>query len=144
MTRREKISDKLIDITPAFVFRIYHFFRDLFYNLKWAWQRAMHGYCDKDWFDLPDWFMGTMPKLLYRLKKYGNSYPIGFESKEEWNEVLNEMQICLSKMDLDGEYNQVTIDGNVVESWQKTYENCSQYKERFFELFNKYFYYLWD
>ena len=73
-----------------------------------------------------DWFMHTIPLMLEQLRDTGMSYPLGFKDKDEWKAVLTEMIEYAKKM---GSKDPIVADYN---------------KDKFFEMFSKYFYYLWD
>ena len=42
--------------------------KGFFKNLKWAWQRATKGYCEKDVWNIDSWFLSIIPYMLEELK----------------------------------------------------------------------------
>lgn len=52
--------------------RVKRFFR----HCKWAYQRAVYGYCDRDTWDIGPWFLGVMPGMLDQFADNLHSYPV--------------------------------------------------------------------
>lgn len=100
-----------------------------------------NGYDEYATWETFDWFIGVMKEILthYKEKSFGTPYvldapkldPYSDEyeklNQKEWNNILNEMLSLLNKMGEDEEEH-----------------NRNAAKDRFFELFAKYFYNLWD
>ena len=65
-------------------------------SLKWAWQRATKGYCEKDVWNIDSWFLSIIPCMLEELKnnhmgflgilKYGESG----KTYEEYSKLVTE------------------------------------------------------
>lgn len=118
-------------------------------NFRVRCQRFKRGWAYGDVWDMDAWFMRTIKPMLIHLKYNGISYPIEFKDRSEWVAVLDEMIDCLDSMDEDyclkslgfDDYKRTTRDG-----WDRiciaTMMEGS--KNRFFELFSKYFFDLWD
>ena len=74
--------------------------KDFFRSLKWAWQRATKGYCDRDAWDLDDFYTRLFVVTLRNLgmncisspEKYCANSPKGDEL-QVWRERLFEMSI---------------------------------------------------
>ena len=61
--------------------------RSFFRKIKWAWQRAKYGYCDRDLWNL-DYTLGNyIAGSVYRLSKITHGYPHGI-SEIDWNNIL--------------------------------------------------------
>lgn len=101
-------------------------------ELVYAWQRAWKGYDESYWYGLDSTFVELYISLLTRLRKDMNSYPPEM-TVEQWEQILDEMIKCLKEM-------RVLFTPNV----SRDYDSIMESKERFFELFNRYFYQLWD
>lgn len=97
-------------------------------ELKWAWQRAWKGYDDSFWWGIDENFTVLYKELLKELRSNLHSHP-NTMTFEEWKQTLDEM-ICL----LD----------NMSWSMSGEYESKMKNKDRFFELFSRHFYDLWD
>lgn len=110
-------------------------------ELKFAWQRAWRGYDDPSWWNIDDNFIETHKTLLQKLKDNLHGHPIDM-TFNEWEKVLNEMIYLINNMD----WNEMYSDDveNIGERLKENFNKIKQNKERFFELFSKYFYDLWD
>ena len=109
--------------------RIKWFVKDTYRDLRKRCQRFKRGYAWSDVWDMDQWFIEMIRPMLIHLRDNGISYPMEFNSRDEWCTVLDEMINCLEFMD---ECNMLTLE--IVQS----------NKNRFFELFSMYFYNLWD
>lgn len=134
----------------ALYYRIKRWFASMRYSLKCGIQRFKYGYAYGDVYDMDLWFVRTIKQMLTHLRDNGCSYPMQFKDRDAWCVVLDEMISCLHMMDEDnahihvafgevGAYKEMTHEDR-----QKAYELMRENKNRFFELFNKYFYDLWD
>ena len=129
----------------------------MFRRIKYYWwkfseryQRSKRGYAWVDVWNMEDWFMRTAKPMLVHLKENGMSYPMEFKDRDEWCAVLDEMIACLDFMDEDKVYTFLGFS-QYEDCWrmtqediQKVYEMRENNKNRFFELFSKHFYDLWD
>ena len=119
--------------------------------LRARWQRFKRGYSYGDVWDMFYWFIRTTKPMLIHLREHHCGVPIEFENDAStWEFVLTEMIDCLTLMDEDNAYahhgfgdwderKQMTR-----EDYKKVYRTMEDNKNRFFELFSKYFYSLWD
>ena len=121
------------------------------YNLRARCQRFKRGWAYSDVWDIDVWFMHTIKPMLLHLYHNHMGVPMEFENNRDgWKEILNEMINCLEMMDegnvyaflgfceLD-DYKRMTR-----EDYQNVYDIMIKNKNRFFELFSKYFFDLWD
>lgn len=111
---------------------------------KYKCERFKKGYADNDVFNLFAWFIDTVKPMLVQYKTEHWCRPCNMELSE-WDSILSEMIGCLDLMD---EHNAKAVTGVEryydkldIELVEKTME---ENKQRFFELFSKYFYDLWD
>ena len=127
----------------------------LFYDvdcLRARLQRFKRGYSYGDVWDMDYWFKRTVKPMLIHLRDNGIGMPgdLYLEGEENeraaWEAVLTEMIDCLTFMDEDEVQNHLGIadDDYSVESYKKVNDLMDEKKNRFFELFGKYFYSLWD
>lgn len=115
------------------------FIKRIFFTLK-------HGYSPVAQFETFEWFIAVMREILINYRDNRTGTPIiipGYhidssisENKniEAYNNILNEMIELLDKMD---ECNYLTYNNASLEAMNAA-------KDKFFELFSKYFYTLWD
>ena len=97
-------------------------------KIKYAWQRAIHGYDYCDVYNLNDAFIDRYIKILTAFKEENMSVPIDMTEKE-WDKIIDEMINYLKS----------------IQSEEKiTWEIRERYKDKFFELFSKYFFDLWS
>ena len=119
-------------------------------NLRARYQRSKRGYSYGDVWNMFDWFMRTVKLMLIHLKNEGIGYPGEFKDRSEWETILDEMINYLDFMDEDKVYalfGFCKIDDYkrmTKEDHQHIYKTMEENKNRFFELFSKYFYDLWD
>ena len=121
-------------------------------SLKARIQRFKRGYSYGDVWDMDFWFMRTVKPMLIHLRDHGIGIPNDLykqdaeNEREEWETVLTEMISCLELMDEDNaeKYLGIEDDDWSVENYNKTWALMEENKKRFFELFSKHFYSLWD
>lgn len=131
-------------------YKIRNAIREARYNLKCKYQRAKRGYANGDVWDMDLWFIDTIKSMLIHLKEHGCGFPMEFDNRYVWCAILDEMIGCLSLMSEDDVRSFLGFDG--IEGWKRMeredYDRVGEImienRNRFFELFNKYFYYLWD
>ena len=120
----------------------------MLYKLRKKWwgfrnrcQRFLRGYAWSDVWDLDFWFIDTVEPMLRHLQKNGIGIPNGY-SEEGWKEHLDQMADHLHLM---GEWNVVSevFDGDYSDV-EKVHSIMNEHKEKFFEMFSKDFYNLWD
>ena len=133
----------------------------IYYKIKWnikdAWwnfrkrcQRFKRGYAYVDVWDMDQWFMEIVKSMLIHLRMHGDSFPMEFNERDEWCAVLDEMISCIVFMDKDNvckflgfygikEWKLMTPEDN-----ERVYKIMAENKEKFFKLFSKHFYDLWD
>lgn len=118
------------------------FIQRIFFTLK-------HGYSPIAQWETFEWFIAVMREILinYRDNRMGTPVVIPdyniddliSENKniEIYNNILNEMIELLDKMDeCNSTYNGVSLE--------EMHSAMNTAKDKFFELFSKYFYTLWD
>ena len=120
-------------------------------KLKSKIQRFIRGYADDDVWQMDYWFIKIIPKMLRQLRDKGMGYPSKFKSKEEWHDELNKMIYYLEQSNpLDNkEENEYSTDKNFepekfLQRELEIQKQKNEMKDKFFELFSKYFYELWD
>jgi len=73
--------------------------KQFFRNIKWAWQRATKGYCDRDAWNLDSYYLQLFYHTLKHLAKNTHGYPgtgefadtEGHDGYEAWQKYLSDM-----------------------------------------------------
>ena len=133
-------------------YRIKNTISDFWYNLPCRCQRFKRGWAYGDVWDMDFWFMRTVKPMLIHLKDHGVGVPNNLYLQDAdneriiWENTLTEMINCLELMDEDNaeKYFGISDDNRSVESYKKVRDLMEENKDRFFELFSKYFFCLWD
>lgn len=118
------------------------FIKRIFFTLK-------HGYSPVAQFETFEWFIAVMREILINYRNNRTGTPVVIpdyniddlisENKniEIYNNILNEMIELLDQMDENNSaYNDVSLE--------EMHSAMDTAKNKFFELFSKYFYTLWD
>ena len=118
------------------------FIKRIFFTLK-------HGYSPVAQWETFEWFIAVMREILINYRDNRTGTPVVIpdyhtddlisENKniEIYNNILNEMIELLDKMDeRNSTYNGVSLE--------EMHSAMDSAKNKFFELFSKYFYTLWD
>ena len=132
-------------------YRIRNFFVYGWDNFRRRCQRFKRGYAWSDVWSMYGWFMLTLEPMLIHLRHNHVGVPMEFENNSGgWNEVLDEMIHCLGMMDEDKVYEHLGFCGTddygrmTKADYENVYKTMEENKNRFFELFSKYFFDLWD
>lgn len=133
-------------------YRIKNTISDFLYDFRRRCQRFKRGYAYSDVWDIDVWFMHTVKPMLIHLRDYGIGIPVEFvnegsnSSRIYWENTLTEMISCLELMDEDAAREHLGIPDSdwSFESYKMTNDLMEENKNRFFELFSKYFFALWD
>lgn len=123
-----------------------------FDSLRARIQRFKRGYSYGDVWDMDYWFMRTAKPMLIHLRDHGIGIPNELYLQDAdnerivWENTLTEMISCLELMDEENaeKYLGIADDDYSVESYNKVTNLMEENKSRFFELFSKHFYSLWD
>lgn len=133
-------------------YKIRNTLSDFWYDFRRRCQRFKRGYAYSDVWDIDFWFKRTIKPMLVHLRDHGIGIPWELYNHEDeneridWENILTEMIECLDLMDEDNvqEHLGIADDDHSIESYQKVTELMDANKDRFFELFSKWFYCLWD
>jgi hypothetical protein len=90
-------------------------------------ERALQGFTNEDTWNIDNWFLEIMPRMLQKFKKETNGFP-GSMTSEEWDTILERMIYCFSE--IKGTFTLVD-------------ENSDKLKDEGLELFRKHFWKLW-
>lgn len=147
------------------------FFRNLRWELKYAWRRAWYGYDDVDMFEFFEMFRRRMIRILEDFIKYGHAYltvPIQSEHyndlvkifseghfDEEHTKLIYQTMIYHLHM-MDEDYVEKILYGNNIydDDYEIGCRNMEDYnrissvmmhnKDAFMKLFSLFYYHLWD
>lgn len=116
-----------------------------------------HGYNPIACIDCSAWFIDTMKEVLTEYLENHQGYKILDANKdavwneEAWENVVKEMIDCLERMDECAyydthpcEYDETGNSDDLMKWYDEVWKEMGYAKRRFFLLFNKYFYDLWD
>lgn len=121
--------------------------------LRARWQRFKRGYSYGDVWDMDFWFMRTVKPMLSHLRDHGIGIPNELYLQDAdnerivWENTLTEMIDCLELMNEDGAAKHLGIENKErwsFEDYNKRWKLMEENKNRFFELFSKYYFSLWD
>lgn len=122
-------------------------------SLRARIQRFKRGYSYGDVWDMDFWFMRTVKPMLIHLRDHGIGIPNELYLQDAdneriiWENTLTEMISCLELMHEDNAEKYLGIENKErwdLEDYNKKWAVMEENKNRFFELFSKYFYNLWD
>ena len=101
-----------------YLLRPWKFFRQVYLNLRVAWQRATRGWADSDVWDMDEWFLDVIPQMLRHLATEGNGYPGdgSFPTPEAWHDYLNSVADVLESLS------------------EENWDNQNEYEKIFFAL----------
>ena len=116
-------------------------------NLRYRYQRFKKGYSDRDVWEMRDWFIQTAKPMLRELSNKACNYPEE-AGEEQWRKILLEMVDLLEIMDIwDDTAARKQAGVQAADKSQDAAQLISNAKEkaknRFFFLFNKWFYDMW-
>lgn len=115
-------------------------------------QRFKRGYSYGDVWDMDFWFMRTVKPMLIHLRDHGIGIPNELYLQDAdnerilWENTLTEMISCLELMNEDNAEKYLGIEDNdfSIEDYNKKWALMEENKNRFFELFSKHYFSLWD
>ena len=132
------------NITLTF-YRLKRKIRDVYWEIRYGFQRMFKGYDYVDTFDTFAKFIDRYTKILKVYKENMHGHP-GRMTEEEWNGIIDKMLFHLYYMDEENVDEELQKD--VPESWivtcDTTYPILEHHKNEFFKLFSEHFYDLWD
>ena len=128
--------------------KLYYKFRMFWYNVRARCQRFKRGWAYRDVWNMNDWFRNTIRPMFIYLADNHVGVPAEFENDPDgWKKVLNKMATCLQFMDEDSVIASLGIHDYkdmTAEDYKNVKKLMIEYKNRFFELFSKYYFDLWD
>lgn len=143
-----------------FRYRGKHFWRnvkDIPHFVGRASYLLKHGYNPVARWDYGAWFIDTTKDILAEYLKNHVGYKIIDEHKdavwneEAWENIIKEMIDCLERMDESAyydtkpcRYDETGNSDDLMKWYDEVWKEIGIAKRRFFLLFNKYFYDLWD
>ena len=119
--------------------------KNLYYQVKYGFQRMFRGYDDREVFDIDMVFIDRYLKILKDFRKNHCGYPPSI-TNEQWDDILDEMIKHLTLMNENNIMSE--LKKGMPDSFKPDYktvrEIMDKHKDEFFKLFSKWFYNLWD
>lgn len=139
-----RLSNLWYIITLPF-YRLKRKIRDIYWEIRYGFQRMFKGYDYVDTFGLCDKFIDRYYKILTEYKKNLHGHPAHM-TEEEWNNIIDQMLFHLYYMDEDHVDEELGKDvpNSWIPIWKTTGEIMEKHKTEFFKLFSEHFYNLWD
>ena len=133
------------DSVKYFPWRLGFKIKNLYYQVKYGFQRMFRGYDDTEVFDMDMAFIDRYLKILKDFRKNHCGYPPSI-TNEQWDDILDEMIKHLTLMNENNIMSE--LKKGMPDSFEPNYETVmdvmSRHKNEFFALFSKWFYNLWD
>lgn len=133
------------DSVKYFPWRLGFKIKNLYYQVKYGFQRMFRGYDDTEVFNADLTFIDRYLKILKDFSKNHYGYPLGI-TNEQWDDILDEMIKHLSLMTEDNV--KTELKKGMPDSFEPDYKTVNEimdrHKDEFFKLFSKWFYSLWD
>ena len=121
--------------------------KEKWHHLRYRCQRFKKGYSDCDLWEMRDWFIQTAKPMLREMSSKACSYPeeVG---EERWREILLEMADLLEIMDIWDDTAArkkvgLASEDKSADAMRMICAEKEKAKNRFFFLFDKWFYDLW-
>lgn len=131
-------------ITMPF-YRIRRVVRDVYWEIRYGFQRMFKGYDYVDTFETYAKFIERYYKILTDYRKNHHGYPFNL-TEEKWDNIIDDMLRHLYYMDEENVEKELKKD--VPENWtvssKTTSEVMEKHKNEFFKLFSEYFFNIWD
>ena len=119
--------------------------KNLYYQVKYGFQRMFRGYDDTEVFNTDLTFIDRYLKILKDFRKNHCGYPPSI-TNEQWDDILDEMIKHLTLMNENNIMSE--LKKGMPDSFKPDYktvrEIMDRHKDEFFKLFSKWFYNLWD
>lgn len=133
------------DSVKYFPWRLGFKVKNLYYQVKYGFQRMFRGYDDTEVFNTDLTFIDRYLKILKDFKKHHCAHPCEL-TPEQWNAVLDEM---IKHLTLMNENNVMSkLKKGMPDSFEPDYKTVNEiqnkHKDEFFKLFSEWFYSLWD
>ena len=104
-----------------------------------------HGYFPAALYNTDIYFSDMFEEILQWHMDYAMGYPSKFESKADWNKILNRMRELNSVLNMDYiDYTKKTGATFNSDESRKFYKDREIQQKEFFNLFCEYFHDLWD
>lgn len=110
-----------------------------FRKIKWFFQKCKRGYSDRDLWNLDNWILDILEKVINDFKIQNNhSYPSTFDSMDDWTAELEYAHSLLKHL------NEIKENDSGYSSYEEYYEDLNHTKDKLFDWLKKYLFDLWD
>lgn len=141
---KDRLEDLWFNICWPFG-KIKWWIRDIYWEIRYAFQRAIRGYDYVDTFETFSKFTERYEKILKDYREHHYGYP-GDMTVEEWESIVDDMIYHLHYMNEENVEDE--LSKGMPEDWSPSpltvYEIMERHKDEFFKQFSKHFYSLWD
>jgi hypothetical protein len=135
-------KDILIRIITILYYRISFLIGETGRKIKWAFQRAIRGYSNKDVWSIDCFLCDIMPKMLRQLAKNLNGCPTNLYDKKNEDDECHKWVKILEKMAEGFEAGQKINDMDFDNEQER--KKLEKKFDKGMDLFKKYFFSLWD
>lgn len=137
--------EELWDVVTTPYYKAKWHIRDLYWRIRYGFQRMFKGYDSVDTFEIFAKFIERYSKILTDYRKHHVGY-VGTMTNEEWEAIVDEMIYHLYYMDEERVI--AELEKDVPDDWSASHQTICEvmdkHKNEFFRLFSEYFYDLWD
>ena len=138
-------KETLWDIISIIPYRIKFIVRDIYWKIRYGFERMFNGYDSVDVFETFSKFTERYHKILVDYKEHHVGYLCQM-TNEDWEKIIDRMINCLYLMDEENISKE--LNKEIPEEWELSNETINkiqeEHKDEFFKLFSEYFYDLWD
>ena len=115
-----------------------------FRKIKWFLQKCKRGYSDRDLWNLDNWILDMLEKVINDFKIQNNhSYPSTFDSMEDWTNELEYVHSLLKQINEANEKGW-SWENDTFSSYEEYYNYLNETKDKIFDWLKKYLFDLWD
>lgn len=126
----------------SFRYKLLHFIPDSIREIKWAFQRAIRGYSNKDVWSIDYFLCDIMPKMLRKLAKDSFGCPTDLYDNKNKEDECHKWLKVLEKMAEGFEAGQKINDMDFDNEQER--KKLEKKFDKGMDLFKKYFFSLWD
>lgn len=125
------------------LYRLYKFMTsDLWYEIKWAYQRVFRGWDDRASWGLHSHLEDIIIPIIHEWVKFKHGAPMGI-TEGQWTDVLRDIQDgFVAAKEIGGlDYIEEKMDEK---EKQEAYDSCMRRFNKGMILFHRYYFNLWD
>lgn len=97
--------------------------RHLKEDIVCAWQRASKGYCYRDLWEINNWFLDIMSRMITEFKETTHGYPLDFKDLKEWKNELGQLSFLLKSAHGETSLEAKNIRRKALEKFMKNFDD---------------------